>query len=96
MRISAGFLPLVVVLALTTLAKNTGAKSATGAFVQVKGDQLYYEECGTGPEAVILLHDGVANSAVWDDVWPSFCARFHTLRYDRRGYGRSPETKAPY
>jgi len=67
-----------------------------GAFVQVDGSQLYYQECGGGPTAVVLLHDGVANSAVWDDVWPSFCKEFHTIRYDRRGYGRSPETKKPY
>jgi 3-oxoadipate enol-lactonase len=24
------------------------------------------------------------------------CKEFHTIRYDRRGYGRSPETKKPY
>ena len=96
MRMAASFLSFVVVLPSIASAQNIGAKSVPGAFVQVKGDQLYYEECGTGPEAVILLHDGVANSAVWDDVWPSFCARFHTLRYDRRGHGRSAETKAPY
>jgi 3-oxoadipate enol-lactonase len=57
---------------------------------------MYYEECGTGPKAVILLHDGVVNSAVWDDVWAAFCKQFHTIRYDRRGYGRSPATTKPY
>ena len=51
---------------------------------------------GTGPQAVVLLHDGVVNSSVRDDVWASFCKRFHTIRYDRRGYGRSQETKSPY
>jgi len=66
------------------------------AFVQVDGSQLYYEECGSGPRAVILLHDGVVNPAVWDDVWPAFCKQFHTIRYDRRGYGRSPATTKPY
>ena len=57
---------------------------------------MYYEECGKGPKAVILLHDGVVNSAVWDDVWPSLCKQFHVIRYDRRGYGHSPATKKPY
>ena len=42
------------------------------------------------------LHDGVVNSAVWDDVWPAFCKQFHAIRYDRRGYGRSPATTKPY
>lgn len=75
---------------------QTSAPTGRGAFVDVDGTRLYYEECGTGTDAVILLHDGVVNSAVWDDVWPAFCKRFHTLRYDRRGYGRSPVTKKPY
>jgi len=66
------------------------------SFVEVDGSRLYYEECGTGPKAVILLHDGVVNSAVWDDVWPALCKRFHVIRYDRRGYGHSPATKKPY
>ena len=64
--------------------------------MEVDGSRLYYEECGTGQKAVLLLHDGVVNSAVWDDVWPTFCKQFHAIRYDRRGYGRSPATKKPY
>ena len=69
------------------------AFAAAESFVDVDGGKLYYEECGTGPSAVLLVHDGVAHSVVWDDVWPRFCAKFHTIRYDRRGYGKSPETK---
>jgi 3-oxoadipate enol-lactonase len=70
--------------------------TSPAAFVEVHGSRLYYEECGTGQKAVVLLHDGVVNSAVWDDVWPTFCKQFHTIRYDRRGYGRSLATKKPY
>ena len=79
----------------TLLAENQTAATA-GKLTNVNATQLYYQECGTGTDAVVLLHDGVANSAVWDDVWPSFCQHFHTIRYDRRGYGRSPETKKAY
>ena len=68
-------------------AQTATSTIAPGAFVEVDGSRLYYEECGKGTKAVVLLHDGVVNSAVWDDVWPSFCKQFHTIRYDRRGYG---------
>ncbi len=78
------------------LAQAPDPAAPRGAFVDVDGSRLYYEECGSGPGAVVLLHDGVVNSAVWDDVWPAFCKRFHTIRYDRRGYGRSLATKKPY
>jgi 3-oxoadipate enol-lactonase len=77
-------------------AQSTVSANPPGSFVEVEGSRLYYEECGKGPKAVILLHDGVVNSAVWDDVWPSFCKQFHVIRYDRRGYGHSPPTKKPY
>jgi 3-oxoadipate enol-lactonase len=72
------------------------SRPAPGAFVEVEAGKLYYEECGTGPDAVILIHDGIAHSAVWDDVWPTFCKKFHTIRYDRRGYGRSPASTRWY
>ena len=65
------------------------AEAAPGSFVQVGASKLYFEECGSSPQTVVLVHDGVLHSAVWDDVWPEFCKHFHTIRYDRRGYGRS-------
>jgi pimeloyl-ACP methyl ester carboxylesterase len=61
-----------------------------GSFLNVEKGKIYYEECGSSPQTVVLVHDGVLDSAVWSDVWPEFCRRFHTIRYDRRGYGRSP------
>jgi pimeloyl-ACP methyl ester carboxylesterase len=77
--------------------QNTpGPASQRGSFLDVDGAKLYYEECGTGPEAVVLVHDGVLHSAAWDEVWPEFCKHFHTIRYDRRGYGRSPAATEGY
>jgi 3-oxoadipate enol-lactonase len=77
--------------------QNTpSAGSQRGSFLDVDGAKLYYEECGTGPEAVVLVHDGVLHSAAWDEVWPEFCKHFHTIRYDRRGYGRSPAATEGY
>jgi pimeloyl-ACP methyl ester carboxylesterase len=45
---------------------------------------------------MVLIHDGTLHSATWDDVWPLFCKDFHVVRYDRRGYGRSPAATQPY
>jgi 3-oxoadipate enol-lactonase len=72
------------------------SQPAPGAFVDVEAGKLYYEECGTGPDAVILIHDGIAHSAIGDDVWGTFCKRFHTIRYDRRGYGGTPASTTWY
>jgi 3-oxoadipate enol-lactonase len=85
---------VILILGVGALVGSVSAQPSTpkprGSFVSVPGSRLHYEECGTGAEAVVLIHDGVVNSAVWDDVWPAFCRRFHTIRYDRRGFGRSP------
>jgi len=69
-------------------------QNSPGSYLELNGAKLHYEECGTGPEALVLIHDGIAHSAVWDDVWGTFCKEFHTIRYDRPGYGLSaPATK---
>jgi len=91
----------VAIIAVTTLAAASlvfanQKESAPGSFVDVEGGKIYYEECGAALEAVLLIHDGVVNSAVWDDVWPAFCKNFHSIRYDRRGYGRSPAATTWY
>jgi 3-oxoadipate enol-lactonase len=91
---------IVISIAALIACAETRAQSAPaaqrGSFLEVDGAKLYYEECGAGPEAVVLVHDGVLHSAAWDDVWPEFCKHFHTIRYDRRGYGRSPAATEGY
>src|ERR1700753_1505867 len=87
-----GFVCSLVVLA----AFPASAQSDNGAFVDAEGGKLWYQTCGTGPKAMVLIHDGTLHSATWDDVWPIFCKDFHVVRYDRRGYGRSPIATAPY
>jgi pimeloyl-ACP methyl ester carboxylesterase len=72
------------------------AGAARAELVDVDGGQIYYETCGQGPQALVLIHDGVVNSASFDDMWPILCRDFRVVRYDRRGYGKSPAAKAPY
>lgn len=92
------FLALVLAICGDAIAqgRTAASNSGPGSFVDVEGSKLYYEECGTGAEAVVLIHDGIAHSALWDDVWPEFCKHFHTIRYDRRGYGRAPAATTWY
>ena len=90
---------ILVALTWAVLLQSTSAAysaSAPAKYVDVEGGKIYYEECGTGDEALVLLHDGVLDSAVWDDVWPVFCQSFHSIRYDRRGYGHSLAATSRY
>jgi 3-oxoadipate enol-lactonase len=88
-------LSLAVFLAAFT-ALPASAQSDDGAFANVEGGKVWYQTCGSGPKAMVLIHDGSIHSAAWDDVWPIFCKDFHVMRYDRRGYGRSPAATQPY
>jgi pimeloyl-ACP methyl ester carboxylesterase len=60
----------------------------TGDYAEVNGVRLYYEMAGEG-EWVVLLHAGIAHSGMWDENFAALAERFHVVRYDRRGYGRS-------
>lgn len=76
---------------------QTSAAAAPGHFAKVSGAKLYYEECNTAASInVVLLHDGLLHSVTWDDVWAPLCAKYHVLRYDRRGYGRSDVATTPF
>jgi len=87
----SGVLQLVCVCFRFPARAQGGGEAGPGRFAPVAGSKIYYEECGrASAQTVVLLHDGVLDSAVWNDVWPEFCKHFRTIRYDRRGYGRSP------
>jgi pimeloyl-ACP methyl ester carboxylesterase len=45
---------------------------------------------------VVLLHDGLLRSITWDGAWDALCRKYHAVRYDRRGYGRSEAPKSRY
>jgi 3-oxoadipate enol-lactonase len=55
----------------------------------INGVDLAYDESGAGP-ALLLLHEGIADRRMWDDVLPAFAADFHVVRPDFRGYGETP------
>lgn len=57
--------------------------------------QLHHEVAGSGP-AVVLIHEGIADSRMWDPQWPSYTSRFRTLRHDMRGFGESPLPPEPW
>jgi len=63
--------------------------------LDVSGGKIYYEECGSGA-SIVLLHDGLMHSVTWDAVWEPLCMKYHVVRYDRRGYGRSDAPKAQF
>ncbi|MFH8565985.1 alpha/beta fold hydrolase [Streptomyces sp. NPDC017988] len=76
------------------------------AMVSVKDGEVWAHDSGapgggpggTGGDGLplVLLHPGVGDSRLWDPVLPRLTERYRVIRYDARGYGRSPAPTAPY
>jgi 3-oxoadipate enol-lactonase len=78
------------------LGRTVGPERVEGDAADVNGGQLFYETGGSSPQAIVLLHDGLIDSSGFDEMWPILCRDFRVMRYDRRGYGRSPAATSPY
>jgi 3-oxoadipate enol-lactonase len=50
---------------------------------------LYVEQAGEG-SPVVLLHEGIADSRMWEPQWAEYSKRFRMVRFDMRGFGQSP------
>lgn len=61
--------------------------SETG-FAEIDGTRLYYEVSGDG-HPLLLLHEGIADSRMWDEQVPAFAEHYRVIRYDIPGFGRS-------
>jgi 3-oxoadipate enol-lactonase len=57
--------------------------------------ELHHEVAGEGPP-VVLLHAGIADSRMWDPQWETFRRTHRVVRYDMRGFGRSPLAPGRY
>jgi 3-oxoadipate enol-lactonase len=56
---------------------------------------LFYEVTGDGPP-VVLLHAGFVDSRMWDGQVPALAEHYTVVRYDQRGFGRSPRRDGEY
>lgn len=87
----------LVVCALLCVASAAHARSTRreSGFAEVNGARLYYEAAGKGP-AVVLVHGGLVDSRLWDEQMKPLSKHFRVVRYDMRGYGRSPAPTGEY
>jgi 3-oxoadipate enol-lactonase len=63
--------------------------------IDAGGIQIYYEEAGSG-SALVLLHEGLADSRMYDPQFAVFAERYRVVRYDLPGYGRSASPDRPF
>ena len=57
-------------------------------YFKVNDGELFFESAGDG-EAVVFLHGFGLDSRMWTGQFQVFQSKFHVIRYDLRGFGRS-------
>jgi 3-oxoadipate enol-lactonase len=71
------------------------AADIQSGYVDVPGGRLFYETTGHG-DPVVLVHDGILHRETWAAQFPALGDSHRLIRYDRRGYGRSPRASQAY
>jgi 3-oxoadipate enol-lactonase len=66
--------------------------------VPVEGGHLWADDSGDDGDrpAVVLLHPGWGDSSIWLPVMGRLAGRYRVIRYDVRGYGKSPAPTAAF
>lgn len=78
------------------VANVTSVQPGTEAgYVEIAGGRLYVETSGSG-RPLVMLHAGIADASMWDDQWAAFAERYRVMRFDLRGFGRSPSPPATF
>jgi pimeloyl-ACP methyl ester carboxylesterase len=73
----------------------SGSPVVNAEYVDVPGGQLFYEAVGEG-QPFVMIHDGLLHRETWDNQFAEFSRYYRVIRYDRRGYGKSPAPEGPY
>ena len=58
--------------------------------IAVDGGEVWADDRGGGGPPLVLLHPGIGDSRIWEPVLPALTASCRVIRYDARGFGRSP------
>ena len=65
------------------------------AKLQVNGVDMAYTVAGDGAP-LVLLHAGIADRSMWEDVMPMLAGRFRVIACDLRGFGETPLPDGPF
>jgi pimeloyl-ACP methyl ester carboxylesterase len=64
--------------------------------IAVDGGDVWADDSGGSGPPLVLLHPGVGDSRIWEPVLPALTASYRVIRYDARGFGRSPAPRVTF
>ena len=64
--------------------------------IAVDAGEVWTDDSGGDGPPLVLLHPGVGDSWIWEPALPALTASYRVVRYDARGFGRSPAPTAKF
>jgi 3-oxoadipate enol-lactonase len=64
--------------------------------IAVDGGEVWADDSGGDGPPLVLLHPGVGDSRIWERLLPELTVSYRVIRYDARGFGRSPAPKVAF
>lgn len=94
---AAGWLLLgaLHVVAQTSTPASASPTDPRSGFAEINGGKIYYEVAGAG-HALVLIHGGQMDRRMWDEQFTLFSQSYRVVRYDVRGFGKSPASTNVY
>jgi pimeloyl-ACP methyl ester carboxylesterase len=68
----------------------------TETMIAVEGGEVWADDSGGDLPPLVLLHPGIGDSRIWEPLLPALTGRYRVIRYDARGWGRSPAPTAKF
>jgi 3-oxoadipate enol-lactonase len=68
----------------------------TETMIKVGADEVWSDDSGGDRPPLVLIHPGVGDSRIWDGLMPALTRSYRVIRYDARGFGRSPAPTEPF
>ena len=65
-------------------------------YLELHGDRVAYQDVGTGPEALLLIHGMAGSSETWRAVLPQLSSRYRVVAPDLLGHGQSAKPRGDY
>ena len=65
-------------------------------YLELHGDRVAYQDVGTGPEALLLIHGMAGSSETWRAVLPQLSRRYRVVAPDLLGHGQSAKPRGDY
>src|SRR5258708_16306308 len=65
-------------------------------YTELHGDRVAYQDVGTGPEALLLIHGMAGSSETWRAVIPQLSRKYPVVAPDLLGHGQSAKPRGDY